>query len=449
MTIAAAILAAAVPGEPLRILGWSVGDLPMLLCLPVLLVLSGFFSGSETALFGFSEAERMSFRRHHPLAERAVAALLADERMLLITVLLGNMAVNVLYFVISSVLMMRSTAGPIGSVVLGAASLLLLVTVGEVGPKSAANAARARFSLVCAPILLTLHRAIAPLRIVIDVGIVAPLSRLTAPHAAPPELHDEELQALLELSGLGGVIEPDEERMLRDVIELRHRRVRDVMTPRIHMVAIPIDASPELVAAVTARHRLTLLPVYHGDLDTIVGMLRVRSYLLSNDGSGRPSLTDPSVMMPVRYVPEISTLEQLLEHFRRWSVKSAIVVDEYGGTEGIVSAEDVVEELVGDIVGQRPEPPVPRLVGLGCWHVSGEYDLRSFSEAFETTTPETKAVTLGALVAEMLGRAPEEGDHVDIGPVAITVEAVARTRATRLGIERREHGEETAEEEAS
>ena len=165
--------------------GLSGIDIPMLALLPGLLLLSGFFSGSETALFGLTETERMTLRRDESLAGRAVAALLANPRMLLITVLLGNMTINVLYFVTSSVLLMRADAGFIGLIAMAAVSLLLLILLGEVLPKLWANSRRVTFAVLTAPPLLALHRLIGPLRLVLDRAIVAPLSRLTAPAEAP------------------------------------------------------------------------------------------------------------------------------------------------------------------------------------------------------------------------------------------------------------------------
>ena len=170
---------------------WESVDIAMLLmlaALPVLLALSGFFSGSETALFGLTETERMGLRRGESLAGRAADALLADHRMLLITVLVGNMTVNVLYFVITSVLLMKIEVGVAGGVVLAATFLVLIILLGEVAPKLLANSRRARFAVLVAPPLLTVHRLIGPLRILLNRLVVAPLSRLTAPAHAPPRL---------------------------------------------------------------------------------------------------------------------------------------------------------------------------------------------------------------------------------------------------------------------
>ncbi len=407
-------------------LGWRAADAPMLICLPVLLVLSGFFSGSETALFGLSEPERLRFRETRTLAGRAIETLLADPRMLLITLLLGNMTANVLYFVISSVLMLRSTAGAAGAAGLALVFLLLMILLGEVGPKMIASAARAQFASACGPPLLTVHRLIGPLRTVLCHGVVAPLSRLTAPAAAPPDLDDAELADLVRVSGQEGVNDPEEQRILRDVLGMRRRRVRDVMTPRVRMVAVGRDATRAEVEALTREHRLTKIPVYGKDIDHIVGVLHVKRFLLEPHVA---SVTDPRVMTATRFTPGLATLDQLLDHLRQWRTKSAIVVDEYGGTEGLVSVEDVVEEFVGDIVGADevgPAPPTP--IGDGRWRVSGALAVEALAAAFGIEPPSTTAATVAVLIAERLGRAPAEGDVVEVDGLTLEVETVEHTQ---------------------
>ena len=327
--------------------GWSVLDIPMLAALPVLLGLSGFFSGSETALFALTESERITLRRGGGMAGRAVEALLANQRMLLITVLMGNMTVNTLYFVVTSVLLMKSDATVLGEVLLAVGFLLLVILLGEVTPKLIANTHRTGFAGFVAPPMLALHRAITPVRTVVDRLVIGPLSRLASPSARPPRLDEKELSALLEVSGSGGVIDAEEQRILREVIRLRRLKVRDVMTPRVRIAAVELDASYEQVRDLAERTRLTKFPVYKENLDHIVGLLPVRSFLLA--GESAPAGGDA----PVHYVPETARLDQLLDRFRETHTQLAIVVDEYGGTAGLVAVEDVVEELVGDIVGAQ------------------------------------------------------------------------------------------------
>ncbi|HRQ75881.1 MAG TPA: hemolysin family protein [Phycisphaerales bacterium] len=416
-------------------LGWEGLDVFLLALLPVLLVLSAFFSGTETALFSMTETERMQLRKRGGIASRAVESLLAQPRMLLITVLLGNMTANVLYFVISSVLTMRAETGLLGGTILAAVTLLTIVLLGEVLPKMLASARRTAFASVAAPLLLTLHNVIAPVRLLLDAIVVVPLSRLTAPREAPPELDEDELHALLEISSRQGVIDPDEQRVLRDVVNLGRLRVRDVMTPRVKMLAVPVGAKRDDVLAIVRETGLTRLPVYRDNLDSIVGILSIKRFLMNAHGPSSGASVFAQAMRSPRYVPAIATLDQLLDHFRTTRSQSAIVVDEFGGTAGVVSVEDVVERLVGDLSSPEPhEARPPRELAPNKWEIDGDISVHDWAEAFGQKLISPRVSTLGGLMIERLGRAPEVGDVVRLGNVELRVTEVDRSRVATAEI---------------
>ena len=403
---------------------WQAIDVVLAALLPVLVVLSAFFSACETTLFGLRPAERMALRRSHALVARAVDALLSDPRSLLITVLLGNMTVNIVYFVISSVLLMKSNIGLVSEILLALLSLVVLTCSGVL-PKVIANVRRTGAAVLLAPPLLVVHRLIAPMRIVIDRLIVSPLSRLTGPAKPPPRLAPSELASLLEISGRQGVIDAEEQRILLDVLKLGRLKVRDVMTPRVRMIALPADADAEAVAAAARRGGLAHLPVFQDDLDHIVGMLPLRTFLLQ----AGETTTARSLARPVDFVPEIATLEQLLNHFRASRSQLVIVVDEFGGTSGIVALQDVVEQLVGELAStDDAQAQTPAMIGPGRWRVGGDVSVHDWAEAFGATGLVPRVATLGGLITNMLGRGPEVGDSVDVGSVRLEVERVEGAR---------------------
>ncbi|MCA9294857.1 MAG: HlyC/CorC family transporter, partial [Phycisphaerales bacterium] len=407
--------ASSIPTLELALLGWSPLDYWLLLACGLLLIGSAFFSGSETALFGMSQAQRRALHQQSPRTARIVDALLDNQRMLLITVMIGNMTINALYFVISSVLMMDSDAHATGQLLMAVVFLLVIVLLGEVLPKMFATSHRFLFvGLTSAP-LFALHTLIKPLRIVVNTGVITPLSRLTAPTNRPPELSEDELHSLLDISGEAGVIDEHEQEMLRDVLEISRYKVRDVMTPRVRMLAIPDSATADDVRAALREKRLTKLPVYANDLDNIVGVLHVKRFLL--DHARRPvRLRD--YLSPPRYVPVMATLEQLLLHFQKTFSQSAIVVDEFGGTAGIVSVEDVVEELVGDITrGDTMEVRAPQMIGPRTWDVDGDVSIHDWAEAFGATVSSVPVATLGGLITHELGRVAVPDDVITIGNV--------------------------------
>jgi putative hemolysin len=239
-------------------------------------------------------------------------------------------------------------------------------------------------------------------------------------------LSHEELAALLNLSGDAGVIDTEEERILQDVLNLGRLKVRDVMTPRVKMIAAPITASRSDVLAIVKQDRFTKLPIYEDDLDTIVGLLSVTRYLAEPE-VGEQSLRGRT--KPLQFVPEMATLDQLLDHFQVTKSQLAIVVDEFGGTAGIVAIEDVVEEIVGDISASDDDiSQQPQLIGLNQWRAAGDLSVHDWAEAFGQRLVSPRVATLGGLITAHLGRAPSPQDAVEIGGVRLEVERVEHAR---------------------
>ncbi len=401
--------------------------------------LSAICSCAETVLFGATAEDRMALRKSAPATSRRVEALLKDERQLLITILLANMGVNSLYFASSATVVSIGGLGAVGATAFAVASLLVLIVFGEILPKLVGNARRRTLGGLVVPPISVLHAAIGPFRGAVDRLFVAPLSRLTAPRKDPPRLGTAELAALLEQSNAAGVIDADEQQILRGVFSLRELRVRDVMTHRTDMVTLAAAAGREEIARVAGRSRLTRIPV-HGPrgIDDIVGVLQVKRFLLDPRGALAPV---SECIRPARFVPEIASLEQLFEDFRESGTDHAIVVDEYGGTAGVVAIEDCVEEIVGDIVAPDEEPiPAPRQVGLGAWEVPGEMNLRQWNAAFGEVRS-SAASTLGGLVLERLGRPAVPGDRVRIANIELEVREIRGARIRSLFARILEEGE--------
>jgi CBS domain containing-hemolysin-like protein len=412
-------------------------DLILLLALPALLVCSAFFSGSETALFSLSSPQRVSLERS-PVIGGAVHALLSDTRKLLITLLLGNMSINVLYFVLSSILQVRNRTalGPIADVALPAGTLIGIILVGEIAPKVLAARMPARWTgAACLP-LLALHRLIGPLRYGIERAVITPLARLIAPRQRPPALSPEELESLLRLSEERGVIDAEEEQQLQQVLSLSQLRVKDLMTPRVDIAAFDLDRPPKELLELARGAVQSRIPAYRHGLDDVKGIVLARQVLLDPPTHGSEV---QALLRQVRFVPELQRADRLLADFRKSRTTFAMVVDEYGGTAGLITLEDVVERMVGDIRGPQEPAPAPRLqcLGPGAWRVSGDLPVRDWGEAAEDLAPPQGVSTMGGLVMAKLGRLPEEGEELEMGPVRIAVEAMVGRRVQWLRVDLR------------
>lgn len=409
----------------------------MLLCLPVLLVLSGFFSGSETALFSLTRHQRAQLKASGTVAGTVITTLLAETRALLITLLMGNMTINVLYFVVSTKLLLIAQEehwlGPVALGVVSIAPLLVIIILGEVLPKLVAARAAVVCSRLAAVPLLTVHRAISPIRWFASVFIITPLARLIAPKDRPESLSADELASLLELSQRQGVIDPQEQRILRQALDLGRVKVDELMSPRVDIQAFDMDSDPGELVELFKRTSLRQAPAYRKSLDHIEGFITARRALLYPPGS---RLELNSLVEPATFVPQQQRADQLLAQLRRDGKTIAVVVDEYGGTAGLITLEDVAEHLVGDIAGAFDDGSQPRVekVAEGVWRVSAELSTRDWAEAFGQRLPADVRKTLGAvhtlggLVMAGLGRAAQTGDRFTIGNLVLSVDSLEGRR---------------------
>ena len=407
----------------------------MLCLLPVLLVASGFLSGSETALFFLNRHQRFELSRAGSVAGKIVTQLLSETRTLLITLLLGNMVINVLYFVITTVLILRmkrhTEHGAVAVTVASIAVLVTLILCGEVMPKLLAARAAVRWSKLAAIPLMLVHRAVTPVRSLLNMLVITPLARLIAPQSATPELSAKELETLLQISQSRGVIDHGEEQLLQQVLELGQLTVRDLMTPRVDIEAFDIADDPSDLIELIRRTRLSWIPVYRDDLDHVTGIVRARHVLLHRpDSTGELA----KLVQPVQFVPEQQHGDQLLLTFRRTGATFAIVVDEYGGTSGLITLEDAVEHMVGHIAGpyESQRGPMVESVGVGQWRVSAELPIHEWNDVFGQVRPSGGVSTIGGLVMAKLGRLPVEGDVTKVGNVDIRVASMHGPRMLSL-----------------
>ena len=408
---------------------WTNLDIGLLVTLLPLLGLSAFFSCSETTFFQLGQAQLVELRQRKSPPTKAALFLVRNKRNVLITILIGNMTANVLYFVVSSVLMLHIAGGVATEVVVAVATLFSLVIFGEVIPKMAATARPIGLATLLAPPLVLIHKIVSPIRTAADVIIITPLSRLITTNKASP-LEPLELASLVKSSSTAGIIDQSEQRVLFEVVELSRIRVREVMTPRVHMVAAPSDSHEDDIKSVIERTHLTQLPIFGEDLDDIVGMLHTKRFLQrANDGQ---SMLQASMTKP-QFIPQVATLDQLLTHFRETKTRIALVVDEFGGTAGLVTLEDVLEELIGEI-GEEHVQDVsqPKEIEEGTWLIDANTGVRGWAAATGMMLERCPAATMGGLIAASLGRIPKVGDSIRLGNIELAVASMDEYRVASV-----------------
>jgi CBS domain containing-hemolysin-like protein len=398
-----------------------------LAAMAVLLAASAFFSSSETALFALRKRRLAEFRQSRSRLQRVAARLMRDPGATVITILFGNMTVNVLFYAIGSYFFYEFSPQVRG--VLALVTLLAVVIFGEVVPKAIAFAHAEAWAPVTAPVIAVLHKLLLPVRWLLSRGFIRPITRLllggadTRPAYATPE----ELRGLVAATARDGGISPDEHALLAEVIQLGELIVRDVMIPRVDVIGIDADAPTADYLRLVRRHRLTKLPIYEKDLDHVLGLVYAKDAFL------RPESRLRQLARPVQFVPELTRVEALLEQFRSTRTQFAVVVDEYGGVAGIVTVEDIVEELIGQIGHDRGEVAAEiTSLGKGVYRVPGSLGMHEWAEQFGEDPSEGKNSTIGGYVTALLGRPARVDDTVRGGGFEFVIESIRRRRVLRM-----------------
>jgi len=416
-------------------------DLLFAIFLLPLLALSGVFSGSETALFGLSQPDLNELRQQHRVASRAVERLVANPARLLVTILTLNMSVNVLYFVIASVLTVHAD-NALTRTAISLGSLAAIILFGEVLAKIIANTRRVEFCVLFAPPLATAMGAIGPAMEALDRFIVAPVVRVLRPKvSSSSRLAPDDLERLLSVSARQGAISAIEQRLLESVLDLGERRVRDVMLPRLDMPSLAPDSTLETAARLASQTRRGILPLAVGGLDgDIRGLIDVPAWVIASSVTGeREPRVDSAPVVKSLFMPDHARLDRALETFRRAAADTAICVDEHGAVVGLLE-RDALLELALLSAPNPPENDAPGIEPLddGRFRAPGRFDAKLFAEAFGLTGEAERVAqrvsTVGGLAIALLGRVPSPGEEFALGRVRARVEDVRRNVPTSLQI---------------
>ncbi len=401
-----------------------------------LLIGSAFFSGSETALFSLSRSQIIRLRNGGPAA-RAAAALMAKPRKLLSTLLLGNMIVNTTFASIAAVLVFDLEAAGAPAWAGGAISLgllLALILLGEVSPKFIAMALGERVAVLAGPPLVLIQRVLAPLLWFLQNAIVLPLTRIATPSAGASRVTDvttQELRALLNLSARRGILDHDANTLLQEILELKDIHVGDIMVPRVDMIAFDVNRPRAELLELFRKTRLRRVPAYDGNIDEMLGLVHAKRVVLS------PDLPIRSLVTKASFVPLLANLERVLVQFRVTRTQLAIVVDEYGGTAGMVTLEDVLEEIVGDIPDPHQTNHIQAVQRLSDheYLIAGNLAIHEWPDFLKIRLPSRRISTIGGFVLSLLGHIPRLGEQATYRNLRFTVESMHGRRIDRLRLE--------------
>jgi CBS domain containing-hemolysin-like protein len=397
----------------------------------VLLGLSAVFSGSETAIFSLSRIQVKRIKDRKPERGKVVERLLNSPRRTLNIILTGNMLVNVTASALLTVAMVRMLGGKGVGVAVGAMTFLVLI-FGEVTPKSfAIRNAESISSLVSKPLDI-FGKITFPIRwILATVADVFISFFVGKKYTKKPFATEEELKTLVSIGEREGIVDKDEKHMIHAVFEFSHRHINEIMVPRVDIVAVNYNQDCKSLAETLKASRHSKLPVYIDNIDNIQGVIYTKQYLLDPKEDWR------SFIRPVMMVPESKTIEDLLIEFRSKKQDIAIAVDEYGGTSGLVTVEDIIEEIVGEIVDEydREEEPI-RKIDDKTFRLMGDLTLNDLHEELGIDLETEEAETVGGFLMQKLGKIPRPGDTLAYKNLLFLVEDVRKNRIRRITMKR-------------
>lgn len=414
------------------------GSLIQYVLLGVLVLLSGFFSLAEVALLASNRRRLRELAEGGSLRASVAVRLLEDPSRLVSTLLVGNTVANLGAAVVATRLAIRWFGLGWGEVIAFVGAAVVVLVLAEIVPKAIASRYREPVALWCAIPVHLLTFLLVPWNTLLSrlaYAVGWPFgARVPLDH---PILTQEDLRLLVEASEANGSLEAGEREMISSIFEIRETLVREIMVPRVDIKAVPVDATLMQIIDLVLREGHSRLPVYRETIDQIVGVVYVKD-LFRYIREGRTDVTAEQIMRPAHFVPETKRVDELFREMRQNNVHLAIVVDEYGGTAGLVTIEDVLEEIVGEIRDEYDVEEAPPLVRLDehTALVDARMHLEEVNEALRITLPTDEVDTVGGLVYSRLGHVPTQGEEVTVNGVRIRVEELEGQRIARVRIQR-------------
>ena len=420
--------------------------LPILIAMLLCVIGSAYFSATETAFLSMNKT------RLRVLADKgnkkAKLALALDEKYdrLISTILIGNNIVNITLSSLATVVFVSLLANygkeSLGATVSTAVVTVLVLIFGEITPKSLAKDAADSFVMFSAPIINLIMKLLTPLTFLF--GLWKKLVDRIITTKEEDAMSQEELLTFLEEVEQDGGLDEEEGELLRNAVEFGDLAAKDILTHRMDLEAVSLDASAAEIAAAFTESRFSRLLVYEESIDRIVGVIHHKDFY---NGLGVTDKPLAEIMSTPVLVQPGDKVDDLLHLLKARKSHIAVVIDDYGGTLGIVTMEDILEELVGDIWDEHDEVEEPtfRKLDEHLYSVDSAVDIEEFAEQFSLTI-ETEASSLGGWVMEQLERIPEAHDRFEYENLVVTVLSMDEHRVDRLSVEVRERVPAEAED---
>jgi putative hemolysin len=407
----------------------------------LLLILSAFFSGSESAYFSLSEfdLERLKDEKKKSGSTRRILTLLDKPRRLLMCILVGNTVVNVAAatvaaFFIGRTIRKGNMAGHTDVLLEIVVVTFIILVFSEVSPKVFAVKQSLKFARFVSFPLKIIMFLLVPFAIVFE-KIASGFTNLLRVRKELPFVTEEELKTYIDIGEEKGTLDKTEREMIHSIFEFRETMVKEVMVPRIDMICIEKDFPIHDVLTLVREKGHSRIPVYHENVDDIIGILFVKDLLPFLSGKKPVPSLETLVRKPY-FVPESKLIDELLKEFQKERIHMAIVVDEYGGTSGLVTLEDVIEEIVGEIRDEYDrEKPLIQKVDAHSWIIDAKINIEELNARLGFDIPaEEDYESLGGFIFSLMGSIPTEKESVDYANLRILIEKVQGRRIKSVRI---------------
>lgn len=411
------------------------GSTQQIIAVIILLCMSAFFSMAETALTSLSKIRLRNMLDENVKGAELVDKLVSNQKKLLSTILVGNNLVNIMVSSMATAIAIKyaGNAGWAVGAATGAATFLILV-FGEITPKTFAAQNSERISLAAAPAINVFVWLLSP--VVFLVGIITgALLRLMGvnPDKAAPIITESELKTMVNVSHEEGFLEIDERQMIHNVFDFGDNDAHDVMIPRTDMVAVSVDTGYAEIKSVFEREHFSRLPVYRENIDDIIGILHIKDFAFFSGAEDAFKAEDS--IRDALFTYESKPVDELFSLMRGKRVSIAIVLDEYGGTSGMITMEDLIEEIVGEIEDEYDDAEEDiRVIKEDEYLVDGSTKIDDLNEMIGTNIESEDFESVGGYVIGVLGYIPEQGETVAHEGVTFTIEELDKNRISRLRI---------------
>jgi len=419
-----------------------------LICLVILLILSAFFSSAETALTTVNKVRVRTMADDGDKKAVKVLKLIDDPTRMLSAILIGNNLVNIAMTAIATVFATHLLGSAGAGVATGVLTLLVLI-FGEISPKNTAAIHSEKFAFAYAGIIYAWMVLVTPISFVVNV-IARGMMRLFGvdPNQKPESFTEDEIRSIVEESHEDGEIESEEKKMINNVFDLDDHFANDVMVPRADIVFLPVDATYQETLDIYRENLFTRMPVFEEEHDNVIGLINMRDLLLYED---KEHFDVHHILRDAVFTHELKKTSELMREMRENSISLEIVLDEYGSVVGLVTLEDLLEEIVGEIRDEYDEEEMNQIRQISEleYIVEGSMKLEDLQDQIGLEIESEDYDSIGGVIIGLLDHLPEAGESVETdNHIRLIVETVEKNRIDTVHIYLPEKTEEETDSEA-